>query len=179
MAKRRRNHEGSIYKRSNGTWGAQVSIDGKRLSYTGQSQRECREWIRQTQQQINAGLIYEAPRLTYAGYLAIWLATTKATLSPETRRQYRQIIRTYISPEIGRIKLVMLQPSQIQRLYDRLIQAGKGRRTVQLVHAVIHSSLGKAVWLELLRYNPADAATPPKPEKKEITILDQAQVRKL
>ena len=48
MAKQRGKQEGTMFKRNNGTWRAQSSIDGKRLSFTGQSQAECRECVRQT-----------------------------------------------------------------------------------------------------------------------------------
>ena len=32
--KKRANNEGSLYQRANGTWRAQVTINGRRLSYT-------------------------------------------------------------------------------------------------------------------------------------------------
>ena len=52
VAKRRGNKEGSIYKRGN-RWCAQVSLNGKRLTKYFDTQRECREWIRETQAQID------------------------------------------------------------------------------------------------------------------------------
>ena len=34
MARKRSNNEGSIYKRENGSWRAQVTLDGERLGRT-------------------------------------------------------------------------------------------------------------------------------------------------
>jgi hypothetical protein len=45
MAKRRSNHEGSIYQRENGKWRAQVTLDGRRLNFSAKTQRECQEWL--------------------------------------------------------------------------------------------------------------------------------------
>ena len=179
MAKQRGKQEGTIFKRNNGTWRAQISIDGKRLSFSGQSQAECREWVRQTQQRLKTGLTFEGSKLSYGEYLTNWLSTTQVAVRPKTWRQYKQIVRDYISPELGGIKISVLRPDQIQRVYDRLIKVGKGRRTVQLVHAVIHRSLTQAVKLGLMGRNPDNATTPPKPINKEIKILDQGQVHQL
>ncbi len=179
MAKQRGKHEGTIFKRKNGTWRAQISLDGRRLSFSGQSQAECQEWVRQTQHRRKTGLTYQGSRLIYRDYLISWLSTIQVTVRPKTWRQYNQIVRDYISPELGGIKLSDLRPDQIQRVYDRLIKAGKGLRTVQLVHAVIHRSLNQAIKLGLIGRNPDDATTPPKPKNKEIKILDQGQVHQL
>ena len=48
MAKKRGNNEGSIHKRPNGTWRAQVSLSGTRLSFTANSRAECQTWIKKT-----------------------------------------------------------------------------------------------------------------------------------
>lgn len=179
MAKRRGKKEGTIFKRKNGTWRAQVRIGGERLSYTGQTQTECREWVRETQRRLKAGLTFEGSKLTYGEYLTTWLSTMRATLRPRTWRQYSQIVRDYIAPNLSQIKLVELRPDLIQNLFDRMIKSGKGRRTVQLVHAVIRRSLNQAVKLGLLGQNPASVTTPPKPKKREMKILDQSQVHQL
>jgi len=44
MAKRRANNEGTIYKRVNKGWRAQVTNNGRRFSYTGSPQKECQTW---------------------------------------------------------------------------------------------------------------------------------------
>jgi len=179
MTQRRGKKEGTIFKRKNGTWRAQITLDGKRLSHTGQTYSECREWIRETQRRLNTGLTFAGSQIKLGEYLSDWLETTKATVRPKTWRQYKQIANDYILPSLGRIKIMALRPDQIQRVYDQLLREGKGRRTVQLVHAVIHRSLAQAVKLGLLGRNPDDATSPPKPKKREVKILDQGQVHRL
>lgn len=179
MAIRRGKKEGTIYKRKNGMWRAQLSLDGKRFSFTANSQTECRDWLRMMNQKILAGLTFGGSKLTYGEFLESWLSTVEGQLRRSTLVQYRQIARQYLSPSLGRLKMTDLKPDRIQRLYDTLIAKGKGRRTVQLIHAVIHRSLGQAVRLGLLHVNPDDATMPPKPQEKEMQTFDQDQVQKL
>ncbi|MCW5887594.1 MAG: site-specific integrase [Anaerolineales bacterium] len=171
--------EGTLYKRANGTWRAQISLQGQRLSFTSKSQAECRTWLRETHQRILAGFTYSSSKLSYSEFLEGWLVTVQARLRRGTFKQYSQVVNHYVLPELGNVKLGDLQPIRIQRLYDKLIASGKGSRTVQMVHAVIHRSLNQAVKLGIISLNPDDATSPPKPQEKEMSVLDQEQVQRL
>ena len=179
MAIRRGKKEGTIYKRNNGTWRAQISVDRNRFSFTGNTQRDCRQWLQDMQRRSSSGLNHEGMELTFGEYLAKWLLTITPNIRSSTLRQYTQVVRQYITPNLGKIKLVELKPYLIQQLYDKLIARGKGRRTVQVVHAVIHRSLNQAVKLGILDLNPDDSTSPPKTQEKEIRVLDQDQVHAL
>jgi integrase len=178
MAIRRGKKEGTIYKRPNGNWRAQLSVDGKRFSFTSKSQSECLRWLREMDKKISSGFSFKNSKLTYAEFLISWLSTIEAQLRRSTVIQYAQIVNHYIAPNLGQLKLADLKADSIQRLYDSLIAKGKSRRTVQLVHAVIHRSLNRAVRLGLLHLNPDDATSPPKPQEKEMRTLDQTQVQR-
>jgi hypothetical protein len=43
MAKKRGNNEGTVYKRSDGRWCAQVSLSGRRITKYAKTQRECHD----------------------------------------------------------------------------------------------------------------------------------------
>ncbi|MEX1071768.1 MAG: tyrosine-type recombinase/integrase [Anaerolineales bacterium] len=178
MAIRRGKKEGTIYKRPNGKWRAQLSVDGRRLSFTCKSQSECLRWLREMNQKISSGFSFKSSKLSYGEFLSSWLSTVEAQLRRSTVIQYAQIVKHYIAPDLGRLKLGDLNADKIQRLYDSLIRKGKSRRTVQLVHAVVHRSLNQAVRLGLLHLNPDDATSPPKPQEKEMRTLDQEQVQR-
>lgn len=179
MAKRRGNKEGSIFLRENGSWRAQVTIDGKRLSFAGKTQKECRHWIKETNRRIDHGLSFEGARIQYGEYLENWLASIKNSLRLQTWRQYRQLVRDYVIPTLGNVRLFDISPGSIQSLYDQMVRDGKGLRTIQLLHAVMHSSLKQAVKLGILGRNPDDATNPPRPKKKEMSFLDETQVQRL
>ena len=116
MAKRRGNREGSIFRRKNGSWRAQVTLDGCRLNFSSQSRQECLDWIRKTQGQIDDGLSYAHTQITLDGFLMDWLASKQFSLRQTTWIHYDQLVRLYLIPFLGLMKIRALQPSHIQRL---------------------------------------------------------------
>ena len=62
--KKRGNNEGSIYLRENGTWRAQISLRGKRISYSGATKADCQKWIREQLHTIDEMVDCKEPSLT-------------------------------------------------------------------------------------------------------------------
>ncbi len=122
MAKKiRGKKEGSISQRPNGSWRAQISLHGKRLSYSAKTKQECLVWLREKQNQIDKGLSYDSSKIALAEYMAGWLASAKASLRYTTWTQYQRVTELYILPGIGKMKLADLKPDHVQRLYDQLL----------------------------------------------------------
>lgn len=69
MAKRRCNHEGTIYQRGDGKWRAQVTLDGRRLSFSAKTRRECLEWLKKTNGQIDDGMTYASTKVTFEEFI--------------------------------------------------------------------------------------------------------------
>ena len=177
MAKRRGNNEGTITQRSNGKWRAQISLQGKRLSFTGETRKDCQEWIKSTNQKIDAGMTYKGSRITIERFISEWLTMKATTLRPETYRQYKQITQDYIVPELGGIVLIKLRSDQIQSLYNMYVEKGKGLSTVVLIHSIVRGCLNHAVQLGLLNRNPVTGAIPPKPKSSEKIVLTETQIQ--
>ena len=177
MAKKRGHKEGTIYQRPDGTYRAQISLDGHRLSHSAETHKECLDWIRKMSLLIDDGLTYEGAKTTLEDFLEEWLIMKSAIVRPSTIRQYRQISRDYILPYLGGKKLLKIRPDQIQLLYNRHTSNGVSPRIVQLVHAVLRGSLNHAVKLGLLTRNPTAVAVPPKPKPKEKQVLDENQIQ--
>ena len=179
MVKRRGNNEGTIYQRQNGRWVAQVRIEGQRLGKSFSTQKECRSWIKDMQEQIENGLSVDGFKMTVHDLFNMWLESIQGSVRPRTLDQYQGVVRNHLEPVLGEIKLRELQPYQIQQLYNSLLAEGKSNRTVQLVHSVIHRALVVGQQLGLVGRNPASAVTPPKVPQKEMQVLDDNQARQL
>ena len=177
MVNKRGQNEGSIYKRENGSWRAQISLHGKRLSYTGKTKRECLDWIRKTKSQIDLGLTFNSSQLTLKKYMNDWLVNIEASIRPNTFKQYQHLTHKRILPFLGRYKLINLRPDIIQNRYNQMIEEGYGLRTIQITHSVLHRALVQAVKLGLIFRNPDDATSPPKPQKAEMQFYDKEQVQ--
>lgn len=177
MAKKiRGRNEGSIYQRPNGSWRAQVSIYGKRLSYSSKNKADALKWLQRTQFQLGVSLDASSSNTTLEEFLNDWLESCRLKLRSTTIYQYELTARNHIIPHIGKVKLRDLNPIQVERLYAFLVTANVGTRTVRLAHGVLHSALEKAVRLRLVSSNPASGATLPRLVQREMQILDIEQV---
>ncbi len=168
--------EGTIYKRPNGTYRAQICIDGKRLSHTAHSQRECQAWLREMVGQIEKGLSWSGSRTTLGELAEAWLEIKKTRLRLATQEQYAMIIRKYIQPGLGAVILRDLNASRLQSFYHRIQEQGAGRRTVQLVHTVLYGILKHALRLGLVPVNWCEMVEAPRPERREMQVWDESQV---
>lgn len=180
MSKKRGQNEGSIYKRKDGLYSAQVTgDDGKRVTKYFKTRKEAYEWVQMLQTQIKNGLSLAGAQAFMCDFLDNWLATAKTTVRPKTYEQYGQIIRQHILPTMGKMRLKDIRPNIIQELYNRKLAQGSSERTVLLIHCVIHRALHQAVMWGLMGWNPADAVVRPRLHRKEMKVLTDTQVRNL
>ena len=89
------------------------------------------------------GAYLDRSSLTVGDYLNEWIAG-HVEVKPKTRLEYGKIIRLYLNPRIGAIRLQGLRPTEVSRLYQDLLESG-GRgggalspRSVEYTHAVLH-----------------------------------------
>ena len=177
MAKKRGNNEGTVYKRKDGRWCAQVSLSGKRITKYAKTQRECHDWVREITNKIEHGMSFDATQLTLERYMESWLTGKDLSIRQNTARNYRRYAEQNILPVIGKMRLQNILPAHIRQLYLRMQAEGKGSRTIQLVHATLHCALKQAVKERLIGYNPMDAVERPKVETKEFHIFTESQAR--
>jgi integrase len=175
MAKRG-NSEGSIHKRSNGNWRAQISLGGKRLSHTAKTRTECNDWLRKTLDLVDGGMTYSKSEYTLGEFLLEWMDAKKNSLRPKPAQQYESIIRNDLLPIFGNAKLNKLNLSGFNRYYARLVAEGRGARTIRLIHSVLHSALEHATRIGLISRNPCHGAILPRNPTKEMKIFNEDQV---
>jgi integrase len=174
----RGHNEGTYYQLPSGKWRVQISIEGKRLSHTG-TRVECREWAKNMLGQIEKGLTFEGTRRSVESFFDEWISSTKKSIRQRTWDQYSQVIRDYIIPELGRIKLRDLTPTHIQRLYNRLQDEGKGAQLIRKIHTIMHRAFAYAMEVGLIGRNPSDPVIVPREPNHEMKILDEGQVSRL
>jgi integrase len=179
MAKIRGKNEGSIHQRNNGTWRAQVSLEGQRLGYTAKTRRECQEWLKRTIGQIDHGMTFANTTVTLGEYMQSWLDITKVSKRQNTWKSYEQLARNYVIPKLGKTKLKDLRPNHIQEFYGYLLADHVGTYSIIKIHIMLHSALEQAVKVGLANRNATDAAFPPKPPSKEMKVLEESQVSQM
>ena len=181
---RRAKGGGSIRQRTKGSW--QIRYDGPpgengsptKLSETVRgSRRDAERVLRDRLGLVESGAYVAKTQQTVAEFMRSWLATYAATnTKPSTQRGYEGSTRRYIIPAFGSVHLQNLQPQHIQKLYSSMLERGLSAQTTLLTHTVLREALSHAVNWELLVRNPADAATPPRPEKEELEMWDVSEI---
>lgn len=118
-------------------------------------------------------------RVTVADWLSHWLASTQAEVSPKTHERYAEIVRCYLAPALGALRLQRLTASDIQRGYNGFTRS-PSPRTRRHIHRILKSALARAVEQQAIARNPADALKRlPKVEPKPLTVLTVEQSTKL
>ena len=180
MARRRANNEGTIfYRESREEWVAQVSLNGKRLTKYAKTQRECRDWVKETLTKIGHGLTFSGTQVTVAKFMKMWMDGKELSRKPKTVYQYHMLINLHILPKIGGMRLQDIQPAHLKQLYLAKKEEGRGATTVKMIHIVMHAMLKQAVKEGVLGRNPADAVERPMVEVAERVILTEEQARQL
>ena len=171
---------GSIRERPRGSGRWELRYDGppdasghrKQVSKTIRGTKRAAEiYLRERLAAMENGSYVPNIRQTVAEFLQEWLSIYAATnTSPRTQQGYRGNIQRYIVPAIGGVRLQSLQAQHIQKMYAHMLENGLSARTVLQTHRVLRQALGHAVKWELRINNPADAATPPRPDNVEIAM---------
>ena len=162
-----------------------VVIEAGRHPGTGKRQRIVRSGFptktaargeaREIVNAIEDGMWADRSAATVAEYLDGWLpGHARAAVRPNTRANYAAMIRGYVTPHIGAVRLEDLTPDHVTELYGLLLREGRRRddgplapKTVRNVHLMLHRALEDAVREGRIRRNPAGAAKPPSARKAQ------------
>nr|HMN62829.1 site-specific integrase [Anaerolinea sp.] len=155
---------------------AVATVEGRRISKTFTTQKAAGAWLRETTLQAEQGMGYDAARTRLGEFMDAWMATKTPGLRMATIESYSAQIRLYIKPKIGNLKMREVTAARIQSFYDGLLADGKGKRTVEIAHMVLHGALEHARRIGLLANNPAELVQVPRPEKREMSVWNENQV---
>ena len=167
--RRRGRDEGSIYQRkSDGRWVGSVHVgysDGKRIRKTvyGKTRTEAAAKLRAAQTAAAQGTLIHDERRTVEDYLAWWIDNVvPGTVKDTTMDGYRQIIRLYITPAVGKVKLAKLTPLHVQEMLSRMERRGLSAATRRQTRAILRRALGQAERFELIHRNAAAQTEAPR-----------------
>jgi integrase len=105
-----------------------------------------------------------------------------ANVGLKTLERYRQLLRLYVKPQIGAVRIQKLRAVHLNEMYSALLRSG-GRdgaalsvRSVGHVHRVLHRALGHAATWGVVAQNVASLVAPPPVPDEEIQILTEEQI---
>lgn len=123
-------------------------------------------------QQGSTGIDIAVEKITTAEWLERWLRDhASQRVSARTLVGYRQTVAIFV-PLIGSITLRDLRPDHIQAALATYIATGRSNRTAAKHHAVLKGALARAVTVQLIYRNPAQAVERPRAERREMQTAD-------
>jgi len=127
-----------------------------------QTRKEAQRFLTDTLARIDSGSYAQPSKLTVAEFLEFeWLPAVENTLRPLSIQRYRSLVRLYIRPRIGSMRLQGLSAGHLNSMYADLERAGLSVSTRRLVHAVIGRALRDAERWGRVPRNVARLADPP------------------
>lgn len=156
---RRGNNEGSIRERKDrGNWEAQISIGGKRVTKTFETRTAALKWIRDMQNQVEAGLTSDGSRLTIGEAIDKWLENGKDAWQPKTYSRYSEVVRLHIQPYIKpRQKVIDFRPEHVDIILNAAKEKKLGARTQQYILSTLHKLFAYLIARRIITNNPANA----------------------
>lgn len=179
----RGHNEGSIYKRKDGKWMGQIQIgfkeDGSRkfITKTSKSHQEIVNWLASVRNDIVKSNFIEPSSITLEQWIWNWMVTYKLNnVSANSYARYLSLMKNHISPFIQNLKLQDVRSMHIQKIYNKLQDAGLGYTTIKHVHTVFNQSLEYAVRENLISKNFATYTVRHKPRNnKEVEVFTKDQ----
>jgi integrase len=116
---------------------------------------------------VDRGTHSEPGRRRLSEYLEEWIEGLAVSRENSTVENYANVLRSWVIPRIGGLRLSAVEPGHLRKLYAELLKEGAkgGRplsaRSVSLAHRVVHRALEDAVSDGLLPRNPAASVKRP------------------
>ncbi|MGA8017173.1 MAG: site-specific integrase [Candidatus Dormiibacterota bacterium] len=179
---------GSVRRRGKGAW--ELTLELAQDPVTGERQRRFvtvrgtrRDAERELAARIHAietGTHVDVSRETVAQYLSRWLRDyAKPSVAPRTYERYAEIVTRHLVPQLGAGALARLQPAHIVAAERGWLDSGLSASTVLKFHRLLREAFHHAVKWRLIAVNPADAVTPPRVERREMSVLSPSQATAL
>lgn len=187
--KRRPAGDGSISRNRRGLWVGRIELpptygdDGKpvrrRLEKTSTKQRVILDWLADTRAELASRGAAADATITMAAWAERWLAIRATQVKPATMKIHRSVIRTWVLPIIGSVKLAKLRPADIRAVTDAQRTAGLAATTMHNTHGMLSTMLADAVRDGLILDNPAKKIRAPKSGGQTRGAFSVEQVAKL
>ena len=159
MPKRRASGEGTLtYDEARKRWIYYLPPDetGKRQRVSGKTQAEVLAKAEQLKAKRAQGLDLDTKQPTVEQFSEVWLRdVVRRTRRDSAHDTYSQMLRLYINPALGKIRLAKLTAPRMQSWVNGLVDAGCSPSTVRNAYLRLLGMLDVAVRYRLISSNPA------------------------
>ena len=171
---KRANNEGSVFKRADGKWIAQITNNGKRPLRVRESQEEAIEALKELHKLKDSGVqISNIP--TFSAFVDKWYEAQSMRVAINTQTIYEYVIRTFLKPYLGKKKINQITRDNIQDMYRDIQKVqGKSANLCRKIHQVLTNCMKLADSDDLIKGNPCRNVIVPTASKlREVIALEK------
>lgn len=177
MAKRARG-TGSIYKRRDGRWAAQLRLPGRARPVTRYTRTQAEAVVALDDLRRAAqlgGLPSQRPTVEQA--VSAWLSVQSARVRPRSLDVYAHLTARHLIPQLGTLRLDQVTPAHVEAFMAGRRKAGLSARSVNQIRTVLSQVLTQAQAWGATTTNPAMLTRPLRVQRREPTVwgLDTAR----
>jgi integrase len=175
--------EGSIYRRADGRWVAQIeagrSPAGRRryARSVRRTRKDAQAALKELQRAADAGVM-PGQASTVEVFMGWWLDNVvPGTVTTETVDRYRWVTDHWITPHVGKVRLNRLTPAHVQAMLVRLEEAGLSPKSRTFARSVLGRALRWAEQTNVVGRNVARLVDGPKVQRRPSDALtaDEAE----
>jgi integrase len=176
---RRPNGQGSVYRRQDGRWVAQLPYPGARRRWLyARTKQEAYAKLARALREREQGVPIPDERLTVAEFLLRWVEeVARPSVRPGTYVSYERLVRVHLIPELGHFRLSHLAPAHVQAALNGRLASGQSPANVAHMRVVLRRALTVAERWGLVARNVAALTDPPKVPRFEARPLSPAEAR--
>jgi integrase len=182
MPKRGPRGGGTVHwKESKGcwVWRAVVGVkpDGSSRYREGRARTQA-EALRRKREAEQSGRQPDPGGLRVGDYLDRWLAdSARPNVRPQTWERYEQIVRLYLKPHLGGVRLLDLRSRDVTRFYAELHRGGSSPGQVRKVAEVLATAMEQAAREGVLPAAPTRHARKPRVDSPPIEVFTDDEVK--
>jgi integrase len=143
---KRANGQGSLrYDKTRKRYELRITVDGARRKVVGKTQAEVTERAEHLRRSLALGPGLPA-EMTTGRFLTYWLTDVLpgSDIAQSTADGYERIVRLYVIPAVGRVRLDQLTPAHVRKMLTGLREQGLSPNTQRLARSVLRRALRTA-----------------------------------
>lgn len=156
-----------ISKRKDGRYQARYTLNGKRHTIYGNTQKEVEKKLRDIQYEIDHGIYAKPDRITVDSWYKTWLKEYRLNVVRETTIISNEKCYKHIKPEIGHMKLQAVRPEHIQKILNKMKREGYSGGYIDNTRQVMNMIFHQALMNGIILTNPVERSILPKTEDKK------------
>jgi integrase len=184
---------GSIRQRKPKVW--QITIELPKDPITGKrirryrtvegTKKEAERAMHEFVTELERGIYVANDNISITEWVQTWLDVyIVPNVSPTTLSRYQGMIKRYINPVIGNVRVQQLNTLAVQSWVNSLkVSPASGKEmsaaTIKHAYHVLKGAMDKAVLAGIIYRSPCTGIMLPKGQKKQAVIYDEKQIRQL